>query len=320
MIKVGIIGGAGYAAGELLRLLVNHDLVEIVFVQSESHAGKQITEVHSGLDGEIELEMTAGGSLTDIDCLFMCAGHGASQKFWETHQRPEGLKVIDLAQDYRDESAGYVYGLTELWPQRVESAQSVANPGCFATALQLALLPLASRGLLPELVSVTGITGSTGAGARPAATTHFSWRTDNLSVYKPFTHQHLLEVNRTLHVLQPQWKGTIDFIPMRGDFARGIFTSLVMHTPLCEDEVCQLYKDFYSESPFVFVSAADINLKQVVNTNKCAIGIAKDGERLLITCAIDNLLKGAAGQAVENMNLMFGQPRHLFLNLKASTF
>lgn len=323
--KIGIVGGAGYTAGELLRLLINHPAVEIAWINSSSNAGNPVTDVHGGLLGETELVFTDKVDLDSIDVLFLCMGHGKSAEFWTEHERPEGLKVVDLAQDFRDESNGYVYGLTDLQADKVAASDSVANPGCFATAIQLSLLPLAAAGLLPDdlaQVNITGITGSTGAGVKPGATTHFSWRTDNLSVYKPFNHQHLLEIVRTLKKLQPSVESRPVFIPARGDFARGIFVMAVVPSSLTQEEAETLYRDFYKDSSFTVVSSRPVDLKQVVNTNKAVVSVvasAEDG-RLLITTAIDNLLKGASGQAVENMNIMLGLDPRTGLNLKPSAF
>ena len=321
MIRVGIYGGAGYTAGELIRLLVNHPACRIEWVASQSQAGRRLTEVHEGLVGDTDLTFCAeAGDLTAIDLLFLCQGHGQSTEFWERHPLPESLRVIDLAQDFRDESQGYVYGLPEWQASRIREARLVANPGCFATAIQLALLPAARMGLLRGDVTVNALTGSTGAGQRPTATTHFSWRTANLSVYKPFTHQHLTEIRRTLASLQPDL-GEIDFIPYRGDFARGIFCTALVRTELSEaSAVIEAYKEYYQEAPFTHYSDQPIDLKQVVNTNKCLLHIDFHQGRLLITSCLDNLLKGAVGQAVENMNLMFGLDERTGLNLKASAF
>ena len=319
MIRVGIIGGAGYTAGELLRLLINHPEVEIGFIHSSSNAGAPVSQVHEGLIGDTDLTFDADYDLSAVDVLFLCQGHGFSQKFWEENQRPEGLKVIDLAQDYRDESCGYVYGLPEVNRDRIASATLLANPGCFATAIQLTLLPLVAAGLVNETVSVVGITGSTGAGVKPGATTHFSWRNDNLSVYKAFEHQHLKEIGQTLRTVGGK-EIEIDFVPMRGDFPRGIFISAWIHTPISIEEARKLYTDFYASAEFTHVSPRPIDLKQAVNTNKAIIGLEKHGDRLLITTAIDNLLKGASGQAVQNMNIMMGLPERTGLNLKPSAF
>lgn len=319
-IKVGIIGGAGYTAGELLRILVHHPSVEIVFVHSESNAGNKVTLVHEGLTGDTDLVFSDSYDLNAIDCLFLCSGHGASSEFWRRNPRPESLKVVDLAQDFRDESCGYVYGLPEINQQRIASASLVANPGCFATAIQIALLPLAAAGKLSGQVHVTGITGSTGAGVKPSATTHFSWRTDNMSVYKAFEHQHLLEINRTMSLIMPGCDAEINFIPMRGDFARGIFVTAYLESDLSQDEAVALYRDFYKDSAFTHMSDKSLDLKQVVNTNKALVWVEKHGGKLLILSAIDNLLKGASGQAVQNMNIMFGIDQHEGLNLKPSGF
>lgn len=318
--RIGVIGGAGYTAGELLRLLVNHPAAEIVFVHSASNAGNAVSDVHGGLTGETDLRFAAEYDLRAIDLLFLCSAHGDSRKFLEANEIPAGLRIVDLAQDFRDESCGFVYGLPELNRERLRGAQRVANPGCFATAIQLALLPLASCGLLRHEVHVTAVTGSTGAGVKPSATTHFSWRTDNLSVYKAFTHQHLLEIGRTLGALQGGNAPQINFVPMRGDFARGILASVYMDCDLTQEEALALYRDYYADAAFTFVSERPIDLKQVVNTNKALVQPAKYGSKLHIVSVVDNLLKGASGQAVQNMNLMFGLDEREGLHLKASAF
>ena len=334
MIKVGIIGGAGYTAGELIRLLLNHPSVEIAFVHSESSADKCLWEVHEGLYGETDLRFCDSFDLNAVDVLFLCGAHGASRAFWETHRRPASLMVIDLAQDYRDESDGYVYGLPELQRGKIKSAVSVANPGCFATAIQLALLPLAAAGLLKDEVSVTAITGSTGAGVKPGATTHFSWRNDNVSAYKIFEHQHLAEIRRNLYGLQQaschpeacpepvegRSEGSIDFIPLRGGFARGIFAAVHTPCPLDEAAARKLYEDYYADAAFTFVAPGAVDLKQVTGTNKCLLQIEKHDGRLVVCSVIDNLLKGASGQALQNMNLMCGLPEDAGLHLKATAF
>ncbi|MDE7410976.1 MAG: N-acetyl-gamma-glutamyl-phosphate reductase [Paramuribaculum sp.] len=321
MIKVGIVGAAGYTAGELLRLLVHHPEVEIARVYSSSHAGELISNVHPTLTGDIDMSFEGGEvNLEGLDCLFLCSGHGASSAFWAEREYPAGLKVIDLAQDFRDETSDYVYGLPELQREMIKSAERIANPGCFATAIELALLPLASSSLLTDDVQITGITGSTGAGVKPSSTTHFSWRNDNLSVYKVFTHQHLAEINRTLRKLMPELKVSLNFIPVRGDYPRGIFVMAHTRCDKSIDEIKELYKEFYASSRFTHVVDGNIDMKMAVNTNKAFIGIGKSGDRLLVTCAIDNLLKGASGQAVQNMNLMFGLPEDMGLKLKASTY
>lgn len=319
-IKVGIIGGAGYTAGELLRILINHPNVEISWVNSSSHAGSAISSVHGGLIGDTDLIFSDTIDLHGIDALFLCSAHGKSKEFWQDKEMPANLKVIDLAQDFRDESEGYVYGLPEAWRERICGAQKVANPGCFATAIQLALLPLAKSGLLNHPVQITGITGSTGAGVKPGATTHFSWRNDNLSIYKAFEHQHLKEINMTLGKIKGNPCPALNFVPVRGDFPRGIF--VIAHTECDKDEktIREIYTNFYNDATFTHVAPGAIDLKQAVNTNKAIIGIEKHGDNLLITCAIDNLLKGASGQAVQNMNLMFGLPENTGLRLKPSGF
>ncbi|MDE6096013.1 MAG: N-acetyl-gamma-glutamyl-phosphate reductase [Muribaculaceae bacterium] len=320
--KIGIIGGAGYTAGELLRLLINHPEVEIAFVHSTSNAGQPVTSVHGGLLGETDIVFSDTHPLEDIDVLFLCSAHGHSRRFWEENTRPEGLKVVDLAQDFRDESDGYVYGLPEVNLSRIAAADSVANPGCFATALQLSLVPLAAAGLLPENgeINIVALTGSTGAGVKPGSTTHFSWRNDNVSVYKPFTHQHLKEIGMTLNKLQPGNTCRINFVPMRGDFARGIFAVTTLDCAMSEDEVMKLYRDYYKDSPFTVVSESPIDLKQAVNTNKAIIHVEVHDGKLLVTCAEDNLLKGASGQAVQNMNIMLGLDQRSGLRLKPSAF
>ncbi len=320
MIKAGIIGGAGYTAGELIRILVNHPEVELSFVHSESSAGKHLYEVHEGLLGDTSMCFTDTVDLSGTDVLFLCSAHGKSGEFWASHPCPEGLKVVDLAQDYRDESNGYVYGLPEWQRGKIQGASKVANPGCFATAIQLGLLPLAAAGLLQGDVNITAITGSTGAGVKPGATTHFSWRNNNLSSYKVFTHQHLIEINRNIGLLQPGCKAALNFVPMRGDFARGIFASITLDCTLDGQEAIALYKKYYADAAFTFVSDSPVDLKQVVNTNKCIIALEKHGEKLVVSSVIDNLLKGASGQAVQNMNLIFGIPEKTGLKLKASAF
>ena len=320
MIRTGIIGGAGYTAGELIRLLVNHPEAEIVFVNSQSNAGNPLTYVHEGLVGDTDMKFTDSCDLNSIDCLFLCSGHGESSRFWESHEIPAGLKIIDLAQDYRDESNGYVYGLPEINFSRIAASDRVANPGCYATAIQLALLPLASAGLLQSDVHINGITGSTGAGGKPTFSTHFSWRNSNMSVYKVFEHQHLIEINRTLRKLMPDMKSTLEFIPMRGDFARGIFATLTIKCDESIENLNRLYSDFYKDAPFVHLSPKSLDLKQVVNTNKCLLWLEKHDDNLVILSAIDNLLKGASGQALQNMNIMFGLDQTSGLRLKASAF
>ncbi|MBR1631436.1 MAG: N-acetyl-gamma-glutamyl-phosphate reductase [Paludibacteraceae bacterium] len=320
MIKAGIIGGAGYTAGELIRLLIHHPQVQIAFVHSTSQAGLPIDSIHEGLFGETDLQFVSEFDLNAVDVLFLCQGHGQSSAFWAEHERPSHLRVIDLAQDYRDESAGYVYGLPEWQRERIRTSALTANPGCFATAIQLALLPLAAQGLLQSEINITAITGSTGAGVKPGPTTHFSWRTDNLSVYKAFRHQHLLEIRKTLTTLQGTTLPTINFIPMRGNMARGILATTLVDCPLTEAEAFALYEDYYQTAAFTFVTQRDVDLKQVTNTNKALVGLQKHEQKLLIVSCIDNLLKGASGQAVQNMNLMFDLPETTGLLLKPNAF
>lgn len=322
MIKVGIIGGAGYTAGELIRLLLGHPEVEIIFVHSSSNAGNRITDVHAGLLGETDLLFTDQMPFEEIDLLFFCTAHGDTRKFLESHQLPDELKVIDLSMDYRIKSHehDFIYGLPELNRRATCKSRYVANPGCFATCIELGLLPLAKEHLLKGDVSVNAITGSTGAGVKPSATTHYSWRNNNISIYKPFTHQHLAEILQSVKQLQPDFDGEIDFIPYRGDFPRGIFATLVVKCDLDIETLYKLYESYYERDSFTHIVNKPIDLKQVVNTNKCLIHLEKHGNKLLITSIIDNLLKGASGQAVHNMNLLFGLEETVGLKLKPSAF
>ena len=321
MIKVGILGAAGYTGGELIRLLLNHSQAEIVFANSESNAGNMVSDVHEGLTGECDLRFTSEMPFDDVDVVFFCFGHGKSEAFLKEHSIPEHVKVIDLAQDFRiKRNHDYVYGLPEINREAISTAQHVANPGCFATAIQLALLPAAYLNILKEDVSVNAITGSTGAGQKPGATTHFSWRADNMSIYKPFQHQHIAEIRQSLRQVQGYLDAAIDFIPYRGPFARGIFCTAVVRTPAPIDDVIETYKDFYGDAAFTHYSDKPLDLKQVVNTNKALVHCEKYGDKLLVTSVIDNLLKGAVGQAVQNMNLMFGIDETTGLRLKASAF
>ena len=317
MINVGIIGGAGYTAGELLRILINHPKVNIAFVNSNSNAGNKLYEVHSGLIGETEIVFTDELPLNNIDALFLCSGHGDSKKFLETNLVPENVKIIDLSTDYRDESNGFVYGLPELNKDRIKKATKIANPGCFATMIQLGLLPLAANGLLKSEIHINAITGSTGAGVKPGTTSHFSWRNNNISVYKAFEHQHLAEITQSVRQLQKGFDKAINFIPVRGNFSRGIFASSYTDCDLTLEEVKKIYADFYKDASFTFVVEKNPDLKEVVNTNKCIIHLEKHGNKLLIISCGDNLLKGASGQAVQNMNLMFGLEERTGLNLKS---
>lgn len=322
MIKVGIIGGAGYTAGELIRLLLNHPEVEIRFVNSTSNAGNKIVSVHAGLYGETDLVFTDELPLDEIDVLFFCTAHGDTRKFMDSHQIPEGLRLIDLSMDYRlkSDDHDFIYGLPELNRRAICHSMHVANPGCFATCIQLGLLPLAKHSLIQSDVMVNAITGSTGAGVKPGATSHFSWRNNNMSIYKPFQHQHVSEIKQSLIQLQEDFHSNIDFIPYRGDFTRGIFATLVLKCNLDEEQLYQLYEDYYAEDSFVFMVYENIDLKQVVNTNKCLIHLEKHDDKLLIVSCIDNLLKGASGTAVHNMNLMFNLEETVGLNLKPSAF
>ncbi|GHT58844.1 N-acetyl-gamma-glutamyl-phosphate reductase [Bacteroidia bacterium] len=320
MIKIGIIGGAGYTAGELLRILVHHPEAEIVFVNSASNAGNKLSDVHTDLFGETDLTFTDTLPLNDIDALFLCSAHGDSRKFLEANAVPPRVKIIDLSTDYRDESDGFVYGLPELNKSRIVSATKIANPGCFATAIQLALLPLAANGLLKNEVHINAITGSTGAGVKPSATSHFSWRNNNISAYKIFEHQHLIEITQSLRQLQKGFDKALNFIPVRGDFTRGIFATAYTECDLSLEEVQKIYADFYKDAAFTFISDKNIDLKQVVNTNKAILHLEKHGNKILILSIIDNLLKGASGQAVQNMNLMFGLDEKTGLHLKGTRF
>lgn len=343
MVRVGILGAAGYTGGELIRVLLNHPEAEIVFANSESNAGNLVSDVHEGLLGETNLRFTSEMPWDKVDVVFFCFGHGKSQAFLQEHDIPAGVKIIDLAQDFR--IAGehdYVYGLPETHREAIKQCQHLANPGCFATCIQLGLLPLAQAGLLTHDVSINAITGSTGAGQKPGATTHFSWRNNNFSVYKLFTHQHLHEICQTLNELRPSEAPraidtldegyeslvaghagfTLDFIPYRGDFARGIFCTEVvtLEEPKTAEEIAALYRAYYQDAAFTHYCDRAIDMKQVVNTNKALVHTEVFGRKVVITSTIDNLLKGAVGQAVQNMNLMFGLDERAGLGLKASAF
>ena len=322
MIRIGIIGGAGYTAGELCRLLLNHPEAEIIFINSESNAGNLVADVHEGLYGETDLRFTDQLPFDEVDVVFFCFGHGKSTQFLAEHYVPADVRIIDLAQDFRlaSDDNDYVYGLPELNRARLTGACHVANPGCFATCIQLGLLPLAAAGLLEGDIAVNAITGSTGAGVKPSPTTHCSWRTGNMSIYKAFEHQYVPEIVQSLRQLQSSFSGSVEFIPYRGDFARGIFATEVVRCDLPADDVAQLYRDFYSEAPFTHYSERPVDLKQVVNTNKCLIHTERHADKLLVTACIDNLLKGASGQAVQNMNLMFDLEETAGLRLKPIAF
>ena len=325
--KIGILGAAGYTGGELIRLLINHPEAEIVFANSESNAGNLVADVHEGLYGETDLTFSADMPFEDVDVVFFCFGHGKSEAFLKEHQIPAHVKIIDLAQDFRLKREGndYVYGLPEINHDAIAKAQHVANPGCFATCIQLGLLPAAKLGLLNDDVAVNAITGSTGAGQKPGATTHFSWRNNNMSIYKPFQHQHVPEICQSLSQVQQlagngEFKASIDFIPYRGDFARGIFATEVVKTDAPIEDIVAAYKDFYRDAPFTHYVDKPIDLKQVVNTNKALVHVDVFGRKVVVTSVIDNLLKGAVGQAVQNMNLMFGLDEKTGLQLKAVAF
>ena len=322
MIRIGILGAAGYTGGELIRLLLNHPEAEIVFANSESNAGNPVSDVHEGLLGDTDLKFTSELPFDKVDVVFFCFGHGKSEQFLKEYEIPFGVRIIDLAQDFRIASPDhdFVYGLPEINREQIRQAIHVANPGCFATCIQLALLPAVHLNLLKEDVSVNAITGSTGAGQKPGATTHFSWRADNLSIYKPFQHQHIAEIRQSLKQVQGYLDCGIDFIPYRGPFARGIFATAVIKTPAPIEDIVEVYKDFYAKAAFTHYSDKAIDLKQVVNTNKAVVHCEKFGQKLLVTSCIDNLLKGAVGQAVQNMNIMFGLDEKTGLNLKASAF
>lgn len=336
-IKVGIVGSAGYTGGELLRILIFHPQVDIVFANSASNAGNAVSDVHNDLFGDTELKFSADFH-SQIDVLFLCVGHGDARKFLLANPVKDHVRIIDLSQDFRLQdqhsldAKNFVYGLPELNRDAIREAHYIANPGCFATNIQLALLPLASQGLLPSQIHVNATTGSTGAGQKPGATTHFSWRNNNLSAYKAFEHQHLQEISESLTQLQPGFlpesdqpllaraAEKINFVPQRGDFARGIFSAIYVQVDKTEEELYALYEAFYAEHPFTWVSRTNVDLKQVVNTNKSIMHLEKHGPNLLIVNATDNLLKGASGQAVQNMNLMFGLDERTGLNLKSVGF
>ncbi len=324
-IKVGVIGGAGYTGGELLRILVNHPNVQIASVHSNSNAGNLISDVHNDLIGDTDITFTDKLS-DDIDVLFLCAGHGKGKEFFENNEVNPSLKIIDLSHDYRLAASNeglatkFIYGLPELQRDAIVKEKYIANPGCFATCIQLGLLPLAANGSLNDDVHISATTGSTGAGQGLSPTSHFSWRNNNLSIYKAFEHQHLGEIGESLVQLQANFSHAINFLPYRGDFTRGIFATLYTKSELSEEEAFNLYSDYYKSHPFVYVSKKGINLKQVVNTNKCLLQVEKKGDNILISSCIDNLIKGASGQAVQNMNLIFGLDETAGLKLKASYF
>ena len=325
MLEVGIIGGAGYTAGELIRLLLHHPETTINFVYSTSNAGNKLHKIHQDLIGSTEISFTDKIN-TEIDLLFLCLGHGNSTSFLENNQFSTNTKIIDLSNDFRlladknFDQKEFVYGLPELQKEKIKEAQYIANPGCFATALQLAILPLAAHKLLSNDIHINAVTGATGAGTSLSATTHFTWRDNNFSHYKAFNHQHLGEIYQTINQLHTNFDSEVNFMPNRGNFSRGIFATTYTKFEGSIEEAKKIYEEYYSDAAFTFVSDIDIHMKQVVNTNKCILHLAKHGNKLLITSTIDNLLKGASGQAVQNMNLMFGFKETLGLNLKANYF
>ena len=340
-LRVGILGAAGYTGGELIRVLLGHPEAEIVFANSESNAGNLVSDIHEGLLGETDLRFTSEMPFDKVDVVFFCFGHGKSEQFLKEHTIPANVKIIDLAQDFRItpsipprgeasqssvlplggvREGSFIYGLPETHREQIRTAQNVANPGCFATCIQLAMLPALKAGIINGDIHVNGITGSTGAGQKPGATTHFSWRNDNISVYKTFTHQHLLEINQTVQELCPGYDGRVLFIPQRGCFARGIFVTAYAKCDKTIEEVQQIYADYYKDAAFTHFVTKSPDMKQVVNTNKAVVYVEKYEDQLLMISCIDNLLKGAVGQAVQNMNIMFGIDEKAGLNLKASAF
>ncbi len=329
-INIGIIGGAGYTGGELLRILLNHPFAHVAFVHSKSQAGKLVYTTHTDLLGDTDLTFsgediasllaTEQPQADPIDVLFLCSGHGESARFMAKYDLSDNIIVIDLSTDFRDESEDFVYGLPELQRTRIREGSRIANPGCFATSIQLALLPLADAGLLTDAIHISAVTGSTGAGQSLSPTTHFSWRNNNLSIYKAFTHQHLSEIRQSLVQLQSGFDEPINFVPYRGDFARGIMANVYTQYAGTLDDAKILFAEYYSSHPFTHLSDAPVDIKQVVNTNKCLLHLEKHDDQLLITSVIDNLTKGASGQAVQNMNLLFGLPEDTGLRLKAVAF
>ncbi len=320
-INIGILGGAGYTGGELLRILLNHPQVNITFVNSKSQAGKPVHSTHGDLLGETDLCFSSEMSFDEVQAIFLCSGHNESRKFLTENTLPENLKIIDLSTDFRDESNGFVYGLPELQRDLIKNATKIANPGCFATSIELALLPLANANSLKEDIHVSAVTGSTGAGQALSATTHFSWRNNNISIYKAFTHQHLSEINQSLKSLQPNFDKMVNFIPYRGNFSRGIMANVYTKFAGTLEEAKSIYRNYYASHPFTLLSeASEIDLKQVINTNKCILHLEKHGDNLLITSVIDNLVKGASGQAVQNLNLAFGLEETTGLKLKSVGF
>jgi N-acetyl-gamma-glutamyl-phosphate reductase len=323
-LKVGVIGGAGYTGGELIRIMLHHPEAELAFVHSSSNGGNPFYKVHKDLIGETEMKFTDVYDDSGIDVLFLCSGHGQSRIFLDEHKVRDEVKVIDLSHDFRikdpNHQRSFTYGLVEAEYDAIKSAKNIANPGCFATCIQLGLIPLGKAGKLNAEIHVSAMTGSTGAGQKPTATSHFSWRNNNISVYKAFQHQHLQEIGQSLSLWQPDFKQDINFVPFRGNFTRGILASIYMDTDLSESELISLFKEYYKPFTFVHISDENIDLKQVVNTNKGLLHIEKHGNKAFILSAIDNLVKGASGQAIQNMNLMFGLDERAGLNLKPVAF
>lgn len=321
MIRVGIVGGAGYVAGELLRCLLHHSEIKIDFIYSTSQAGEKVFTVHNDLVGQTELTFSEKLNKA-VNIVFLCLGHGNSKKFLEENTFSDQTKIVDMSTDFRlkENASGFVYGLVELNKEKIKIAKKVANPGCFATAIQLGLIPFAKNKLLNSDVHVNAITGSTGAGQSLSKTTHFSWRNNNVSVYNPFIHRHLNEINETIYSLQNSFNEEIIFIPTRGAFSRGIFCTLYTKSDLSASELITLYEDYYKDDPFTLISNQPVSLKQVVNTNNCIIQVQKIADKVLITSVLDNLLKGAAGQAIQNMNIMFGLKETMGLKFKATYF
>ncbi|CCH52576.1 N-acetyl-gamma-glutamyl-phosphate reductase [Fibrisoma limi BUZ 3] len=324
-INAGIIGGAGYTGGELLRILLNHPFADVAFVHSKSQAGKPVYATHTDLLGDTDLTFSGEEPATllaqeGLDAIFLCSGHGESAKFLSENEVPESVAIIDLSTDFRDESGDFVYGLPELQRDRIRESDRIANPGCFATSIQLALLPLAAAARLTDAVHVSAVTGSTGAGQALVPTTGFTWRNNNISIYKAFTHQHLTEIRQSLTTLQPDFTDAINFVPYRGDFTRGIMANVYTPFSGTREEAKELYRAYYEGHPFTHVSETPVDVKQIVNTNKCFLHLEVHDGQLLITSVIDNLTKGASGQAVQNMNLVFGLPEDAGLRLKPVAF
>lgn len=321
MVQVGIIGAAGYTGGELIRLLLQHPNVAIAYCYSRSQHGKRVSDIHTDLAGETELKFTNDCSV-HTDVVFLCLPHGETRAFLAQNNFSPTTRLIDLSNDYRlkEQAGDFVYGLPELQKEKIQAAGNIANPGCFATAIQLALLPLAQQQLLQKDIHISGITGSTGAGVGLSETSHFTWRNNNISVYKAFTHQHLAEIKESLSQLQPDFRQNIHFIPYRGNFTRGILITAYLETDCSLEKAKELFEAYYKEHPFVVLSDKNIDLKQVVNTNKCLLYLEKQGNQLMIIAAIDNLIKGASGQAIQNMNLLFGWEETLGLKLKSVAY